>query len=145
LEGALTAEQIAGLDFAALAAFWQSPLGKEIKLHAKSVRRELAFTARFSPAELPGGIDRGVGEGEYVVVQGAADLAVVLPQEIWLVDFKTDQMSAAELEGKVKQYEPQLRLYALALSRIYQRPVTQAHLHFLGVRRSVTLNQDKWK
>jgi ATP-dependent helicase/nuclease subunit A len=70
------------------------------------------------------------------VVQGAADLAVILPEEIWLVDFKTDRMSAADVATKVKLYEPQLRIYAMALSRIYRRPVTRAHLHFLSLRRS---------
>jgi ATP-dependent helicase/nuclease subunit A len=139
LEGTLPLEQIAHLDFAALAEFWQSVAGKEIRAHAKNVRRELAFTARFSPVELPGDLARKLDDGEFVVVQGAADLAVILPDELWLVDFKTDQLTATELPEKVKLYEPQLRLYALALGRIYRRPVTRAALHFLTLRRSVSL------
>ena len=49
-------------------------------------------------------------------------------------------MTVAELPGKTKLYETQLRLYALALSRIYHRPVTRAHLHFLNLKRSVALS-----
>jgi len=140
LEATLSAEEIAHLDFAALADFWQSPIGTAIRAQAQNVRRELAFTARFAAAELPGNIACGLDDGEFIVVQGAADLVVLLPEEIWLVDFKTDQMTVAELHGKTKLYETQLRLYALALSRIYHRPVTQAHLHFLNLKRSVALS-----
>ena len=141
LEQSLSAEELAHLDFAALAAFWQSDLGKKIQAQAKQVRRELAFTARFSPEELAGTTNRApeLFDEEFVVVQGAADLVVMLPEEIWLVDFKTDHLTAAELADKVKLYAPQLQLYALALSRIYRRPVSQVHLHFLGLQRSVAL------
>ena len=120
-------------------AFWQSEIGKSIRAEAKNVRRELPFTARFLPAELPHKSVAEPPEGEFVVVQGAADLVVVLPGEIWLVDFKTDQMTAAELPEKVKFYELQLRLYALALSRIYGRPVSRVYLHFLALGHSEPL------
>jgi ATP-dependent exoDNAse (exonuclease V) beta subunit len=53
------------------------------------------------------------------------------------VDFKTDQITTAELAGRVKEYEVQLRLYARALSGIYGRPVTEAWLHFLALGKSV--------
>ena len=78
---------------------------------------------------------------EFVVVQGVADLIVLRPKEIWLLDFKTDEVAAAELEAKAKFYEPQLKLYALALARIYQRPVTQCWLHFLACRKTLNLSR----
>ncbi len=62
-------------------------------------------------------------EDEFVVVQGVADLVVLLPGEIWLVDFKTDEIKSEELTERRRLYEPQLKLYAAALSRIYSRPV----------------------
>jgi ATP-dependent helicase/nuclease subunit A len=58
---------------------------------------------------------------------------VLLPNEIWLVDFKTDEIVSDEVEAKTKLYEPQLKLYALALERIYRRPVTECRLHFLAL------------
>jgi len=138
-EQALSSEEMAHLDFSALAAFWQSDIGQKIRAQAKEVRRELAFTARFSPEELKTNGQRRpeLFDEEFIVVQGVADLAVVLPEEIWLVDFKTDHFAATELAEKVKLYEPQLKLYALALARIYRRPVSQAYLHFLAVGKSV--------
>ena len=68
-------------------------------------RRELAFTASFSPAELAeitGAKQKPGLEDEFVVVQGVADLVVLLPEEIWLVDFKTDEIRADELPDKTE-------------------------------------------
>jgi len=39
----------------------------------------------------------------------------------------------------VKFYEPQLKRYALALGRIYCRPVTESWLHFLSLKKSVAV------
>jgi ATP-dependent helicase/nuclease subunit A len=150
--GALSQEEVESLEFGALAAFWQSELGRRILAQAKNVRRELEFTARLSPRELEEGISAGAKaagrtmavvyvennvQEEFIVVQGAADLAVLLPGEIWLVDFKTDRITASELPERVKEYEVQLRLYAQALGGIYGRPVTEARLHFLALGKSV--------
>jgi ATP-dependent helicase/nuclease subunit A len=139
LEQALSAEEAAELDLNALAQFWQSDLGKKILAQSKHARRELAFTARFSQEELDGTQPppAELFDEEFVVVQGVADLVVLLPEEIWLVDFKTDQLKPADLPAKVKLYELQLRLYARALSRIYRRPVSEMHLHFLALKRTV--------
>ena len=133
----MSAEEIAGLDFAALAAFWRSELGGKIRGQTGGVRRELAFTARFTAGELAEVTGRNTALGdEFIVVQGVADLAVILETEIWLVDFKTDDVSGARLAEKVRDYTPQLKLYGLALARIYGRPVTQCWLHFLSARRT---------
>jgi ATP-dependent exoDNAse (exonuclease V) beta subunit len=64
-------------------------------------------------------------------------LVVLLPKEIWLLDFKTDQIRADELPGKIKLYKPQLKLYASALAKIYLRPVANCWLHFLDARKTV--------
>ncbi|HZV33003.1 MAG TPA: helicase-exonuclease AddAB subunit AddA [Verrucomicrobiae bacterium] len=141
LEGALSAEEMGALDFTALAAFWQSEIGKKIRQNARFVRRELEFTARFAPGELKAQTAHvpELFDDEFVVVQGVADLAVILPEEIWLVDFKTDRMKPDELDQKRKLYEPQLRLYAQALNRIYNRPVSKMCLHFLAVKESLEI------
>jgi ATP-dependent helicase/nuclease subunit A len=109
------------------------------------VRRELAFTARFSPAEvaaltgLPAAGADGELAGEFVVVQGVADLVVLLPGEIWLVDFKTDSLAPGEVEEKKRHHQPQLKLYAGALAKIYGRPVTRCRLHFLAARQTESI------
>jgi ATP-dependent helicase/nuclease subunit A len=137
----LSAGERAVLDLDALANFWDSPLGGKIRAQPPdSVKRELPFTARFSPAELSKitGAKAEAGlENEFVVVQGVADLVVLLPEEIWLVDFKTDQIRADELPEKTRFYKPQLKLYASALAKIYSRPVSNGWLHFLEARKTV--------
>jgi ATP-dependent helicase/nuclease subunit A len=134
-ENHLSADERAVLDLKALAAFWESALGKNIVAHSREVRRELPFTARFSPAEIAAITgarpDAGMA-GEFIVVQGVADLVVLLPNEIWLVDFKTDDLRKNELAGKIKLYRPQLQLYAAALEKIFARKVTVRALHFLS-------------
>lgn len=138
-EGVLSREEADWLDFESLLKFWCSDFGKRILSNQEFVRRELAFTARFAPAELAlvtraseAAVSSKDGENEFIIVQGVADVAVILPKEIWLLDFKTDRVAAGELDGKSKMYQPQLNLYAQALERIYRRPVTERRLHFLS-------------
>ncbi len=138
----LSPEEAAYLDFEALAAFWQSAIGRQLIAVSPSIRRELAFTARFAPAELARlGCDEfsPAGADEFVVVQGAIDLAAFLPGEIWLLDFKTDHFPADQLNKKVESYRPQLALYAEAIARINQCPVTRRWLHFLPLRHTAQL------
>ena len=134
--GVLREAEASSLDFGALRQFWQSPLGRRIAATpAPCVHRELPFTARFTTAELRA-MELGEGEfaeGEFVVVQGVADLAVILPEGITIVDFKTDVFPRAELDDRAREYTPQLQLYAAALGRIYHRPVTGLALHFLAL------------
>ena len=139
-ENILSAEERAVLDLEVLADFWNSETGERILEKREWVKRELPFTAKFSPVELAQitGANAEPGlEGEFVVVQGVADLVVLLPEETWLLDFKTDEVRAGGLAEKTKIYEPQLKLYAAALEKIYLRPVANCWLHFLGARKTV--------
>ncbi len=138
----LSADQISCLDFDALAAFWQSDIGRQFLSQAEYIRRELAFTARFSCGELfqLGAAEfAGAGEKEFVVVQGVIDLAAVLPGELWLLDFKTDRFASAQQDARVEMYRPQLVLYAAAAARIYRPAVTPPWVQFLTARKSVAL------
>ena len=142
IEGALAPEQFAALDLEALNRFWQSDVGRRIRGHAGHVHREVPFTARFSPADLADlklsvGLD--LPDEEFFVVQGAVDLAVILPQEIWILDFKTDQLSPGQLPEKVGAYAPQIKVYGMALSRIFRRPVKALWLHFLSLGETVAV------
>lgn len=141
-ERVLSAAQADSLDFDGLTRFWQSETGAQLQAHAAAVRRELPFTARFEAgalAELGLTEFSAVGPGEFVIVQGVIDLAVVLPEEIWILDFKTDHFPVTQLAEKTNLYRPQLELYAQAISRIHSRPVTRRWLHFLTHRSTTAL------
>jgi len=134
-EQALAAEEVALIDINALATFWSSDLGERIRLQAPYVQRELPFTTRFSPQELAlitGEPAEPHLRDEFVIVQGVADLVVIAPENIWLVDFKTDALEASEVPARAALYEPQMKFYARALAQIYSRPVTECWLYFLG-------------
>jgi ATP-dependent helicase/nuclease subunit A len=144
-QGTVSRAQVDALDLEAIAGFWQSPVGMEIRARESDVHRELPFTARFGLAELvaldllSGTSIREENEpsDEWVIVQGFVDLAVIGSDEVWVLDFKTDRI--ADAQSLVNAYGPQLRLYALALSRIYSRPVTRLWLHSLSARHSIPL------
>jgi ATP-dependent helicase/nuclease subunit A len=139
--GLLAREALEALDFEGLAAFWQTDLGQRIRSRPERIRREFPFTARFSPAELAqltGRQDPPQGlEGEFVIVQGVADLVLVEPEGLTIVDFKTDRVTRATLQEKVRAYTPQLALYARALERTLHQPVHRAGLFFIDVRELV--------
>ena len=138
--GILSEEEAGWLNFDSLLKFWQSDVGKLIQAHRENVRRELPFTARFSPTELPAQSDTAKEmASEFVIVQGVADLLVMLPKEIWLLDFKTDRVTADDLAAKTEVYKPQLDLYARALEKIYQKPVTKRWLYFLACVEAVSV------
>jgi ATP-dependent helicase/nuclease subunit A len=138
--GTLSEEEARALDLDALTAFWASDLGRTLQERRVVVHRELPFTARLGSADLRRlGLAQAsrLDPSDFVVVQGIADLVLIGPDEIWLVDYKTDRVDARALMAKVEEYRPQMALYALALSRILDRPVTRAWLHFLALRQSV--------
>jgi ATP-dependent helicase/nuclease subunit A len=139
-EGVLASEEAAALNLEAIAAFWNSRLGQDLWQKQDCLRRELPFTFRV-PADLLSALlgepsEPGL-ENEFVVVQGVADLVCVLANELWIVDFKTDAVQPRDLSSKTRLYTPQLKLYAIALSAIYSRPVTRCSLYFLSCERQV--------
>ncbi len=144
--GLLTGAEVEALDLNAVARFWRSPLGARILANAEEVRRELEFTARFSPSDLRNvgvPIAPALANDEYILAQGVVDLAVLCREAIWIVDFKTDRVDAMTVGDRVAGYRPQLALYALALERIHRRPATELWLHFLALDRSVRLEK-RW-
>jgi len=139
----LTREEAGALDLEALAAFWQSETGRQLVSQSAYLARELPFTSRFSAvdlARLGWSNFAEIGAPEFVIVQGVMDLVAILPEEIWLLDFKTDHFAAGELSEKIASYRPQLALYAQALQRIYRRPVTKCWLHFLALSQTELLD-----
>ncbi len=68
---------------------------------------------------------------EDLVIRGQVDLWFEEGGELVLVDYKTDDVSAADAHHRVRDYALQLRLYALAVERMAGRAPDRAFLHFL--------------
>ena len=84
---------------------------------ADEVLRELAFiTALPAEAVLAAQGTEGVrAEGEQVLVQGIADLVLVYPDHLELLDYKTDRRKTEA--DFLRAYRAQLNLYALAVDK----------------------------
>ena len=138
----LTAPEIAEkLDAVRIRRFVESDAFRRI-CAADEVLRELAFiTALPAPAVLAAqggaqaGADAAVTEAK-VLVQGIADLVLVFPDHLELLDYKTDRRkSEADF---LAAYRAQLNLYALAIGKRFDpKPVTYKGIYSLELGRLI--------
>jgi len=77
---------------------------------------------------------------EDLVIRGQVDLWFEEGGELVLVDYKTDDVRAAEAQDRAHDYALQLRLYAMAVERAAGRAPDRAFLHFLRPDRVVEIN-----
>jgi len=61
---------------------------------------------------------------ENLVVRGQVDLWFEEGGELVIVDYKTDDVKAAEAQDRARDYALQLRLYAMAVEKVAGRPWT---------------------
>jgi ATP-dependent helicase/nuclease subunit A len=138
--GILTEAEALAVDREALVWFAGTDLAGAIRQAGDRYRRESSYIAN----EQPTLFDASIGPlgDEAVLVRGIID--GILPAEggLDVIDFKTDAVGPEELPARVEHYTPQMRLYARAVRRIFQRPVTACRLVFLAARQIVTINVD---
>lgn len=126
VQARLTSPEIAEkLDQTSICRFVSGALFARIRA-AEQVLRELAFITAL-PADVVMEAQHSptpaAAQGERVLVQGVADLVLVFPDHLELVDYKTDRKKDAS--RLLADYAPQLELYALALNkRFAPRQVT---------------------
>jgi ATP-dependent helicase/nuclease subunit A len=134
----LSENEASALDLESVRHFWASEVGRKILDERDCLRRELPFTMRVAREEAAGfSFLKDLPEDEFVIVQGVVDVAIIRPEDIWILDFKTDSLREDEIAHRAAQYAPQIRLYGLALSRIYNRPVAHHWLYFLRSGKTV--------
>jgi ATP-dependent helicase/nuclease subunit A len=115
-------ERTAELATELLERFVRSPRWAEIAA-SKEVHRELEFLLAWPP-------DGASGDGRYL--QGFFDCIYRDAQGGWhLVDYKTNDVTAAQVAREAKRYEMQVLLYAMALERGLGEPPVELALHFL--------------
>ena len=78
-------------------------------------------------------------EGEQVLLQGVVDCALLEPDGITIIDFKTDRVTEATVSAAAERYSLQVQTYADALSRIYEMPVKGKMLYFFSLDAFVAL------
>ena len=72
-------------------------------------------------------------EGEQVLLQGVVDCALLEPDGITIIDFKTDRVTEETVDATADRYRLQVQTYADALSRIYEMPVKRKMLYFFSL------------
>ncbi|MDE3166383.1 MAG: UvrD-helicase domain-containing protein, partial [Acidobacteriota bacterium] len=75
-----------------------------------------------------------------LVVRGQIDLWFEEAGEVAIVDYKTDDVRAADAAARAADYALQLRLYAMAVERMAGRAPDRAYLHFLRPDRVVEID-----
>ena len=120
----LSPEQGRLVDSGKIARFFATPLGNQLRLNA-NVLREFKFSI------LDEGTAYGVGlDEEKILLQGVVDCAMVEADGITVVDFKTDRVSKDTIDTAAERYRPQVKAYADAMSRIFEKPVKRTCLYF---------------
>ena len=75
-----------------------------------------------------------------LVIRGQVDLWFEEGGELVVVDYKTDEVTAAEAHQRARDYELQLKLYAMAVERLAGRPPDRAWLYFLRPNRMIEVD-----
>ena len=123
----LTAEQVRMIRPGKIAEFFAQPLGQKLLSGAPHIR-EFKFSI----------LDNGENfrddlVGEQVLVQGVVDCALLEEDGITVIDFKTDRVTEDTLNAVTDRYRAQVKTYADALCRIYQKPIKAAYLYFFSM------------
>lgn len=131
----LTADQEQSLNYPAVIAFLQSPIGTKMK-RADQVTRECPFSLVLDAAEVyPTWRHGGPETDGQVLIQGVIDCIIEDRQGLILLDYKTDRLSGrfaekqAAIEELTRRYRVQLGLYRLAIEKIWKRKVAQIGLY----------------
>lgn len=131
--GFLTEEQEKIADSVAIYRLMQTPMGQKLQ-HGGNILREFKFSV----------LDDGENfnpdlKGEKILLQGVVDCALVEEDGITILDYKTDFVTEETLPERAEFYKPQVRAYAEAMSRIYQKPIKETLLYFFRLNRFVTV------
>ncbi len=136
--GLMTEDDREVVDIEKVAGFFESDLGRLVREHAPGrVRREMHFLMGLRPSKL--GLDElaAYDESERIRVQGIMDCVVETDEGLVLIDYKTDRVGQDGLPDRVERYRAQMRLYGMALRRIYNVEQVKAHLYFLTAGQGV--------
>ncbi|OGQ08525.1 MAG: hypothetical protein A3G32_09570 [Deltaproteobacteria bacterium RIFCSPLOWO2_12_FULL_40_28] len=79
------------------------------------------------------------------LVRGQIDRMVKKENEIWIIDFKTENLDPNEILKHAEQYFIQMGCYALAMQKTFLIPLVETHLIFTTTSQVITWNWDHQK
>jgi ATP-dependent helicase/nuclease subunit A len=127
------AGEAAGLAAEMIESFVASSQGRQLA-QAGALHREIEFLLAWPP-------DKSNSNGCYL--QGYIDCLYEDPSGAWhLIDYKTNNVSPADVENEAPKYEMQLYVYAIAAEQALGRSPQSLTLHFLrpGIKHDIPWN-----
>jgi len=131
--GLLSEEQFAEINIKQIKRLLNSDLGSRM-ISGKGLKREFRFSL-LAPAKqfYPG------SGNEPILLQGIIDCFFEEDNELVIVDFKSDKVTAHTLSEKVDRYSQQLDAYADALTRITGKRVKERIIYFFSTDTAVSV------
>lgn len=134
--GLFTPEVAARISVPHVLAFFQTELGQLLLANPDAVERETPFSMLIPARDIFAGMEN---EQQDILVHGIIDAYLNLPDQLVLLDYKTDRVPAQGPAPIVERYRGQLRLYAQALQSMLNRPVDSMSLVLLASGEVVAL------
>lgn len=129
----LTETESKNVNIDALKRFFESEVFGRIQ-KAKIVKREMRFLTEL-PAKIVASELSSKFDSENIIVQGAVDICFVEDDGVVILDFKTDRTDNPQ--DLVDSYGEQLRIYALACEKIFQKPVKELKIYSFFQNREI--------
>jgi ATP-dependent helicase/nuclease subunit A len=104
--------------------FFDSPMGRKVR-SSDNVLREFKFSILDDASYYESGL-----RDDKILLQGVVDCALIEPEGITVLDFKTDKVSSETIHAIADSYKIQVQTYARALSKIFQRDILSSQLYF---------------
>jgi len=125
----LTPEQGIVVNCEKIARFFETDMGVKLRSGTPHLR-EFKFSILDNGSRYGDGL-----EEEQVLLQGVVDCALLEPDGITILDFKTDKVTEETVIQRAEYYRPQVQTYAEALCRIYEMPIKGKYLYFFSLDR----------
>lgn len=130
-DGYISSDDASVVDPEFICDFMTTPIGDKLR-NATQVLREFKFSVLDDAEKYYTDV-----YNEQILLQGVVDCAIIEPDGITVIDFKSDYVTEETLQDKVEHYGSQVRVYASALERIYGLPIKSAVLYFFRLSKYV--------
>jgi ATP-dependent helicase/nuclease subunit A len=126
---ALTLDEVRLIDPHKVERFFASTPGRLMLTYRESLYRELPFTFLLAGKDFPKKLASAAVE-EPILIQGIIDCLAKTETGFVIIDYKTNAISAGEVDRMTEHYRTQIELYCKAMSEILGEPAVSAWLYF---------------
>lgn len=130
----LTEDQAKAVNVRKISAFFKTELGEKLCSGVSHVR-EFKFSILDDASDYGDGL-----EGEKVLLQGVVDCAIMEEDGMTVLDFKTDYVTDDTIDHVAERYQPQVKTYAKAMERIFEKNIKASYLYFFHLNRFVKIS-----